>query len=256
MMIEEKYKVVIVDDERSAVENLVRGLSNYPEFEIKGTAFNGAKGRKMIMEQRPNLLFLDVELPDLLGFRLLSDMRDEVVWDMKVVFYTAYNKYLLQVLRESAFDCLLKPFEAEDLEIVIERYRKSLETTKPLLSFTSSVNSFMPARSTFMISTVTGFRLLHLEDIGLFEYLNEKRHWQVTLSNQCKLSLKNNTRAEDIVGYSEAFVRISQSVIININYLAMINGKQCQLCPPFNLRNDLTVSRGFMKGLQDRFYLI
>lgn len=256
MMIEGKYKVVIIDDERSAVESLIRGLSSYPEFEIKGTASNGVKGRKMVMEQRPDLLFLDVELPDLLGFRLLSEMRDEVMWDMKVVFYTAYNKYLLQVLRESAFDCLLKPFEAEDLEIVIERYRKTLETTKPLQSFTSSVDAFMPSRSTFMISTVTGFRLLHLEDIGLFEYLREKRQWQVTLANQSKLNLKNNTRAEDIVGYSESFVRISQSIIINVGYLALINGKQCQLFPPFSSRNDLTVSRGFMKDLQDRFYLI
>ena len=51
------------------------------------------------MEQHPDLLFLDVELPDIQGIRLLSEMRDEVLWDMKVVFYTAYDKYLLQALR-------------------------------------------------------------------------------------------------------------------------------------------------------------
>lgn len=256
MILEEKYKVVIVDDERSAIESLLQGLSKYPEFKVEATAANGAKGRKLVMDLRPDLLFLDVELPDILGFRLLSEMRDEVTWDMKVVFYTSYDKYLLQVLRESAFDCLLKPFKTEDLAVVVERYQKALENNKIPHSFASSVNAFMPARSTFMISTVTGFRLLHLEDIGYFEYLNEKRQWQVTLVNQTKLSLKNNTRAEDILGYSDAFVRIGQSTIININYLALIDGKQCQLYPPFNSRNDLIISRGFMKSLQDKFYLI
>ena len=103
MNAEDKYKVVIVDDERTAIDALRRELGAYQEFEIKGTANNGAKGKKMIMELRPDLLFLDVELPDVLGLNLLSEMRDEVLWDMKVVFYTSYDKYLLQALRESDF---------------------------------------------------------------------------------------------------------------------------------------------------------
>lgn len=119
MNAEDKYKVVIVDDERTAIDALRRELGAYQEFEIKGTANNGAKGKKMIMELRPDLLFLDVELPDVLGLNLLSEMRDEVLWDMKVVFYTSYDKYLLQALRESAFDFLLKPFETGDLRVVI-----------------------------------------------------------------------------------------------------------------------------------------
>lgn len=77
---------MIVDDDRTAIENLCRELALYPEMDVRGTAVNGAKGRKLIMEQHPDLLFLDVELPDIQGIRLLSEMRDEVLWDMKVVF--------------------------------------------------------------------------------------------------------------------------------------------------------------------------
>ena len=123
---EEKYKVVIIDDERSASDALRRELEPYREFEIKGIASSGAKGKKMIMELHPDLLFLDVELPDILGLNLLSEIKDDVLWDMKVVFYTSYDKYLLQALRESAFDFLLKPFSAEDLKVVIDRYRKAV----------------------------------------------------------------------------------------------------------------------------------
>ena len=81
---EEKYKVVIIDDERSASDALRRELEPYREFEIKGIASSGAKGKKMIMELHPDLLFLDVELPDILGLNLLSEIKDDVLWDRRL----------------------------------------------------------------------------------------------------------------------------------------------------------------------------
>ena len=251
------YKVIIIDDEKAAIETLRRDLEVQADLEIKGTAGNGAKGKKLIMDIHPDLLFLDIELPDIQGIRLLSEIREQVLWDMKVVFYTAYDKYLLQALRESAFDYLLKPYDIEELNLIIERYRKTMASSaQPLPSFASAVGTLMPGRDLFMISTVTGFRFLRLEEIGYFEYLKDKRLWQVELFNQTKLCLKKNTTAGDIIGYSDAFVQISQSAIININYLAMIKSKQCLLYPPFSDKEDLIISRGFLKELQKRFCII
>ncbi len=251
------YKVIIIDDEKAAIETLRRDLEVQADLEIKGTAGNGAKGKKLIMDIHPDLLFLDIELPDIQGIRLLSEIREQVLWDMKVVFYTAYDKYLLQALRESAFDYLLKPYDIEELNLIIERYRKTMASSaQPLPSFASAVGTLMPGRDLFMISTVTGFRFLRLEEIGYFEYLKDKRLWQVELFNQTKLCLKKNTTASDIIGYSDAFVQISQSAIININYLAMIKSKQCLLYPPFSDKEDLIISRGFLKELQERFCII
>ena len=197
METEEKYKVVIVDDERTAIDALRRELEPYREFEVKGIAGNGAKGKKMIMELHPDLLFLDVELPDTLGLNLLSEIREDILWDMKVVFYTSYDKYLLQALRESAFDFLLKPFEAEDLKVIMERYRKAMTSASlPLLpSFASSISALMPQQGMFMISTVTGFKLLRLEEIGFFEYLKDKRQWQVVLFNQTRLNFETEYKS-------------------------------------------------------------
>lgn len=251
------YKVIIIDDEKAAIETLRRDLEVQADLEIKGTAGNGAKGKKLIMDIHPDLLFLDIELPDIQGIRLLSEIREHVLWDMKVVFYTAYDKYLLQALRESAFDYLLKPYDIEELNLIIERYRKTMASSaQPLPSFASAVGTLMPGRDLFMISTVTGFRFLRLEEIGYFEYLKDKRLWQVELFNQTKLCLKKNTTAGDIIGYSDAFVQISQSAIININYLAMIKSKQCLLYPPFSDKEDLIISRGFLKELQEHFCII
>ena len=251
------YKVIIIDDEKAAIETLRRDLEVQADLEIKGTAGNGRKGKKLIMDIHPDLLFLDIEFPDIQGIRLLSEIREQVLWDMKVVFYTAYDKYLLQALRESAFDYLLKPYDIDELNLIIERYRKTMASSaQPLPSFASAVGTLMPGRDLFMISTVTGFRFLRLEEIGYFEYLKDKRLWQVELFNQTKLCLKKNTTAGDIIGYSDAFVQISQSAIININYLAMIKSKQCLLYPPFSDKEDLIISRGFLKELQERFCII
>ena len=210
------------------------------------------------MELRPDLLFLDVELPDVLGLNLLSEMRDEVLWDMKVVFYTSYDKYLLQALRESAFDFLLKPFETEDLKVVIERYRKAVASipVNSFFLFFFFCQRFDAATGNVYDQYGDRIKLLRLEEIGYFEYLKDKRQWQVVLFNQTRLNLKRNTKAEDIIGYSQAFIQISQSAIVNVNYLAMIDGKCCQLYPPFHDKSDLVISRSFLKGLQDRFFVL
>ena len=115
------YKVIIIDDEKAAIETLRRDLEVQADLEIKGTAGNGAKGKKLIMDIHPDLLFLDIELPDIQGIRLLSEIREQVLWDMKVVFYTAYDKYLLQALRESAFDFILNSYDFGQPNLIVYR---------------------------------------------------------------------------------------------------------------------------------------
>ena len=110
------YKVIIVDDDELAAENLAFELKTRPEFSVEGVARNARSAKKLIGKVQPELLFLDVEMPDMTGMELLQDIRDNIVWNMRVVFYTAYDKYMIQAIRESAFDYLLKPFLHQELE--------------------------------------------------------------------------------------------------------------------------------------------
>ena len=66
-------------------------------------------------------------MPDMTGMELLEDIRDDVSWNMRVVFYTAYDKYMIQAIRESAFDYLLKPFEEQELKDILARFVKQAE---------------------------------------------------------------------------------------------------------------------------------
>lgn len=249
----DRYKVAIVDDDELSLDNLAFGLQKFEDFHVEGTARNGASGKKLIAKVHPDLLFLDVELPDMRGMDLLDSIRESLTWDMKVVFYTAYDKYMVSVIRQSAFDYLLKPFEEEELELIISRFMKRIELERKAVSFPSAL---VNTSQTFMVFTPTNdMRALRPAEIGYFRYCSERKQWEVVLSGQAPLPLKKSTTAEQIVKYAPCFVQIHQSFIINIDYLMIIKDSKCVLYPPFENVSELLVSKKFKKELQDRYCL-
>ena len=249
----DRYKVAIVDDDELSLDNLAFGLQKFEDFHVEGTARNGASGKKLIAKVHPDLLFFDVELPDMRGMDLLDSIRESLTWDMKVVFYTAYDKYMVSAIRQSAFDYLLKPFEEEELELIISRFMKRIELERKAVSFPSAL---VNTSQTFMVFTPTNdMRALRPAEIGYFRYCSERKQWEVVLSGQAPLPLKKSTTAEQIVKYAPCFVQIHQSFIINIDYLMIIKDSKCVLYPPFENVSELLVSKKFKKELQDRYCL-
>jgi len=251
-----KYTVAIIDDEVRCIDSLRRSLSGNDELLIVGTAQTSLKGKALILEQHPDLIFLDVELPDQSGLELLNELRKEITWPLNVVFYTAYEKYLLEALRVSAFDYLLKPFEPDDLKQVLDRFFHQVQDEQTQRSFQTSISQLNDTSHSYLIATITGYQKLRPDQIGYFEYLKNKNQWLVALTDQSRLQLKRNTKAEDIIHYSSSFVQINQSQIINLDYLSIIDGNICRLFPPFHKEDSLVISRTFQKGLQERYEMI
>lgn len=254
-----KYKVVIVDDDNVAMDNLVWAINQHNHLEMSGNAINGTKGENLIMDVKPDLLFLDIMLPETSGFDLLHSIKERVTWNMQVVFYTAYDRYLLQALRESAFDFLLKPFQTDEINAILVRFEEKMESLSNHESFVDAVNK-MPQtdaglQKTFMVATVSGFRVLRMLEIGFFEYIKKTRQWEVHLFDSTIVRLRKHTTAEDIMVHSNFFLRISQSSIINCNYLSSIRGNECLFYPPFDDRA-LAISRSYLKDLRDHFLMM
>ena len=249
----ERFRVVIVDDDDVSLENLDFSLRKDTRFQVEGVARNGKQGKKVITKVRPDLLFLDVEMPDMTGMELLQDIRDSISWNMKVVFYTAYDKYMIQAIRESAFDYLLKPFEAQDLQDILERFVRQKEADSRIVLYAGTP---LHAGQTFIVFTPTNdMRALRPAEIGFFRYCSERKQWEVILSQQPPLVLRRGMTAEQIIQYSPCFVQIHQSYIINIDYLMIIKDSKCLLYPPFDKVDELLVSKKYKKELQDRFCL-
>lgn len=249
----ERFRVVIVDDDDVSLENLDFSLRKNTRFQVEGVARNGKQGKKVITKVRPDLLFLDVEMPDMTGMELLQDIRDSISWNMKVVFYTAYDKYMIQAIRESAFDYLLKPFEEQDLQDILERFVRQKEADSRIVPYAGTP---LHAGQTFIVFTPTNdMRALRPAEIGFFRYCSERKQWEVILSQQPPLVLRRGMTAEQIIQYSPCFVQIHQSYIINIDYLMIIKDSKCLLYPPFDKVDELLVSKKYKKELQDRFCL-
>lgn len=245
--------MVIVDDDDVSLENLDFSLRKDTRFQVEGVARNGKQGKKVITKVRPDLLFLDVEMPDMTGMELLQDIRDSISWNMKVVFYTAYDKYMIQAIRESAFDYLLKPFEEQDLQDILERFIRQKEADSRIVPYAGTP---LHAGQTFIVFTPTNdMRALRPAEIGFFRYCSERKQWEVILSLQPPLVLRRGMTAEQIIQYSPCFVQIHQSYIINIDYLMIIKDSKCLLYPPFDKVDELLVSKKYKKELQDRFCL-
>ena len=114
-------RALIIDDERLAREELRELLAAHPEIEIVGEAANGPEAQKRIAELQPDLLLLDIQMPEQNGFELLQELEPPVP---EVIFVTAYDKYALQAFENSALDYLVKPVEPERLAKAVARLRK------------------------------------------------------------------------------------------------------------------------------------
>jgi two-component system, LytTR family, response regulator len=254
-MINQKIDVVIVDDDALCIKHLKDSLATFEAISIVGTAQTARQGKDLILTHRPALVFLDVELPDTSGIDLLRDLNATVDWGMQVVFYTAYDKYLLDALRQSAFDYILKPFEKEELTKVMERFFH-VWSDKPSTIFHDEINRLFPSTSVLMVTTFDGFRMLHLEQVGYFRYLNDKKRWVAMLSDLSEVHLKKSVTASNILKYSDLFMQINRDQIINVSYLSMVKGAECLLLPPFDRLKGLSVNRKFIRQLQERFSLM
>lgn len=119
------YKVFIIEDSEQDRELLEKSLMSYNLFQIVGCLPGGSGVLALIQRLHPDLLFVDVELPGLPGYELVNRLHEQVTWNMKVVFYTAYPQYMLEAIRSAAFDFLLKPFEMKELDLIVNRFIQS-----------------------------------------------------------------------------------------------------------------------------------
>jgi two-component system LytT family response regulator len=114
-------RTLLVDDERPARRKMLRFLESAPDFEVVGEASDGAEAIATIERLQPDLVFLDVQMPKLDGFAVASALKDPLP---EIVFVTAHDKFALKAFEVHALDYLLKPYDDERFQKVLERVRK------------------------------------------------------------------------------------------------------------------------------------
>ena len=207
---------VIVDDNKQAALDLAERLREFEDVEVGGMAINGMDGLSLVSQVQPDVLFLDVQLPDLSGLDFLEKMSSHTHGKCRVVMYTAYDEYILPAFRKKAFDVLLKPIDEEDLATIMHRL-----THEDVFVLHPDESNCRKQNSKFLFYTNTlDFKLIDKRDIGLFQYNHEQRCWEVVVAgNKRVIRLKRNIKSEALLDLSDQFVQINQKFIINMDYL-------------------------------------
>lgn len=122
-------RTLIVDDEQPARERLRQMLNSMGGLEVIGEAEDGEEAIQRILELRPDLVFLDIQMPVLTGLEVVKALKPP---RPKIIFCTAYDQYALSAFEQQAFDYLLKPVKRERLAQAVSRMRESLETSTTL----------------------------------------------------------------------------------------------------------------------------
>lgn len=117
---------ILVDDEKLASDELAYQLQRYPDVEIVATASNGLEAVNLIEDLEPDLVFLDVQMPGLDGMGVIRALREKDIPLPYIVMATAFDQYAVEAFRMEALDYLLKPIEAERLDVTVERARKMI----------------------------------------------------------------------------------------------------------------------------------
>ena len=253
-MTEEKFmkiRTLIVDDEPLARERLRKLLEQERDIEVVGEAASGPEAVAAIKRESPDLVFLDVQMPELDGFGVLAKLDSE--HRPAVIFVTAHDKFALQAFEVHAIDYLLKPFDRERFQTSLRRAltqikrQSSGELSQRLSALLSDLKGPPKHLERLAIKSTGRVLFLKTDDIDWIEAADN--YVSLHVGNESHLHRETMSALEDQLA-PEKFLRISRSTIVNVDRIK-------ELHPLFHgeyavvLRNGarLTLSRSYREKL-------
>lgn len=242
-------RTILIDDERLAIDNLKTRLAQYcPQIDILATWTDSTAGLWAIRQQQPDLVFLDVKMPQLDGFQVLEAVADLPV---SVIFVTAYDAFALRAFRYSAVDYLLKPIDTQELIQSVAKVEKLRPITPPQLEHLR--HQFQKADrhpDTIILPYQNGDAFVQLKDI-LYCKAEDNYTSFYTASGQQYLKTKPLKYIEELLEERD-FLRVHKSYLVNLLQVKkLIRGEPSQMLLTNN--ESIPVSRGYKDRIIERF---
>ncbi len=208
-------KAIIIDDEQNSIDSLSIMLEKYTDIDIVNTYNNSVEATKTLAYDEADILFLDIEMPHINGFELLS-IFPTMPWN--VIFTTAYSDYAIKAFKVNAIDYLMKPILKEDLLNAIKKVKNHIKNGVMKIDSNLLMSKFQYKISKLALPTISGLEMITIDDISYLEaqsnyciihMIHNKKH---TVSKTLKLF--ENRLAQ----YN--FIRVHNSYIINPNHIS------------------------------------
>ena len=195
-----KIQIIIIDDERTARDEVKRLLDGFPDFEIAGEARNADEAKALIESLHPDLIFLDIQMPEKSGFDLLESL-DKVP---QVIFTTAYDQYAVKAFEVSALDYLMKPIREE-------RFAKAVEQARSKIVKPHADRIFVKDRQQYHFVSWDKVYLIESMDNYALLFFDGKKVFLKSSLNQLEEKLD-----------AAIFFRINRAQIINMQFIQNI----------------------------------
>jgi two-component system LytT family response regulator len=202
-------KAIIIDDEPLACEMLREMLEPYSGIELLATCHDGFQGIKSIQEHRPDLVFLDVQMPKLNGFEML-ELLDEMPG---IIFTTAFDQYALKAFENNAVDYLLKPYSKERFDQALKKFMQQSSGGTKVKTNAEKIPQSYPLADRVVIKNGTRIHIVPYQDMLVLEADDDYvkiRTAQGAFMKKKTLSYFENALPKD------KFVRVHRSYILNI----------------------------------------
>ncbi len=208
-------RTLIVDDERLARNELKRLLEEFPRIDIIGEAANAEEAIPMIEEMKPDLLFLDIQMPGKNGFELLEALEDTVP---EVIFTTAYDEYALKAFEFNALDYIMKPIDSARLSEAIQRIEEEQQSEIPSAKKEKSENELTVFDQVFVKDGEKCW-FVRLGKVRLFESMGN--YVRLHFDDQKPMILKSLNSLEERLD-PKIYFRANRKHIINLNWIDKI----------------------------------
>lgn len=217
-----KIKVVIVDDEKLARDRIRRLLDASGDYEIISECSNGSDAVKFLSANEADLLFLDIQMPEMDGFEVVSSLRRDKL--PIVIFVTAYDKYALKAFEIHAIDYLLKPFDDERFNSALEHVKEILDKnshevfTEKLIDFLEEKENELQHKFLDRIVIKTSGKIYFVNTEDVVRIKAAGKYLEIKDSEKVHTVRKTMAQIEEQLD-SEKFIRIHRSVIVNIEHI-------------------------------------
>ncbi len=218
------FTAFILDDEKSACQVLNSMIDEYcPQIEVILVTQDPNLALKEIEEKRPQVLFIDINMPKMSGFEFIDKMPDSSI---KIIFTTAYDEFAIKAFRYAAFDYLLKPIHVEHLEQCVGRLEKEFNPSdnakgrELLLNFAQ--NGETVTNSTLAVNHNGDMKFLNKKDLF---YLEASGNYTVIHSESSRYTTSKTLKEHENVLDENQFLRIHKSFIINIEKVVQFSHK-------------------------------
>lgn len=216
-MKQEKIRIVLIEDEELARKLLRSYLSEYSDLEIVGECENGFEGVKAINEMKPDLVFLDIQMPKITGFEMLEliDHRPEII------FTTAYDEYALKAFEFNAADYLLKPFSRERLQDALGKVKERMAREKDREDIVEKMTQY-PREEYIDRVVVKDRHKIHIIPVDQIRYIESLDDYVMIYTGDGRYMKQKTMHSFENSLDPRHFARIHRSYIVRVEYIEQL----------------------------------